>query len=79
MKPDEAMLVEVYHGSTMNAEMVKTFLEEHGIMATIRNKFMGTIAPWQVTPGGHEPAKVEVLENQKEEALKIIAEFNAAE
>jgi hypothetical protein len=75
MKPEEAVLVEVYQGSSVNAEMIVAFLEENGIMAAIRNKLMGSIAPWNVTPGGHEPAKVEVLETQKEEALILITEF----
>lgn len=37
---------------------------------------MGTIAPWQVSPGGFEPVEVEILVKDKEKALKLIYEFN---
>jgi hypothetical protein len=79
MKPHESALVEVFSGNPTEAEMIKELLEENGIMATIRNQFMGTIAPWQVSPGGHEPSKVEVLETDKERALVMIQEFSDAD
>jgi hypothetical protein len=75
MKTDESTFVTVFSGSSMDAEIIKQYLESNGVMATIRNQFMGTIAPWQVSGGGTSPADVEVLEHDRQAALALINGF----
>jgi hypothetical protein len=75
MKTDESTFVTVFSGSSMDAEMMKQYLESNGVMATIRNQYMGTIAPWYVSGGGANPVDVEVLEHDKEAALALLSGF----
>ncbi|MFT3740275.1 MAG: DUF2007 domain-containing protein [Breznakibacter sp.] len=72
---DSERLVVVFSGNPMEAEMFKSLLDEHGIGASLRNLAMGTLAPWYVSPGGHSPVDVEVLESDKEAALELLALF----
>lgn len=69
-------LVVVFRGNPVDSEIVKEILADNDIMAHLKNQLMGSIAPWQVSPGGFEPVEVEVLEEYKEKALKLVEEFN---
>ena len=46
-------------------------------MANLKNHLMGTIAPWQVSAGGVDPIEVEILAKDKEQAMKLIDEYNS--
>lgn len=72
---NEDILVVIFSGNAMEAEMVKNLLEEHGIQSCIRNQNMGTIAPWYISAGGHSPVDVEVLESDKDAAMELIGFF----
>jgi len=72
----DSELIVVFKGSPIDSEIIKGFLNDNGIMANLRNQLMGTIAPWQVSPGGFEPVEVEILVKDKEKALRLIDEFN---
>ncbi len=74
----DSELIVVFQGKPMDAEIIKDMLNDHGIMAHLKNQFMGSIAPWQVSPGGFQPVEVEILSENKEEALKLIEEFYKA-
>jgi hypothetical protein len=69
-------LIVVFRGNPLDSEIVKEILADNGIMAHLKNQLMGSIAPWQVSPGGFEPVEVEVLEEDKEKALELVEEFN---
>ena len=69
-------LIIIFEGKPMNADLIKQVLNDNGIDACLKDQLMGTIAPWQVSAGGFEPVKVEILEEDKEKALKLIDEFN---
>lgn len=73
----DSQLTVIFKGNPVEAEMIKNMLVEHGIRAILKNQLMGSIAPWHVSPGGFDPVEVEILANNKEEALKLIEEFNA--
>ncbi|QGY46828.1 DUF2007 domain-containing protein [Maribellus comscasis] len=75
-KQADSDLIVVFRGNPVDAEMVKEILVDNGIMANLKNQLMGSIAPWQVSPGGFEPVEVEILESDKESALDLINEFN---
>lgn len=69
-------LIVVFKGSAVDSEIVKEILDDHGIMAGLKNHLMGTIAPWHVSSGGFDPVEVEILAKDKEKALELIDEFN---
>lgn len=69
-------LVVVFRGNPVDSEIIQELLTENGIMATMKNQLMGSIAPWQVSAGGFKPVEVEVLKNDREKALELINEFN---
>ncbi len=72
----ESKLIVIYKGNPMDSELVTEMLNDNGIKASLKNQYMGAIAPWHVTPGGFEPVEVEILEEDKEKALALIDEFN---
>lgn len=69
-------LIVVFKGNPVDSEIVNEILNDNGIVATLKNQLMGTIAPWHVSPGGFEPVEVQILEKDKEKALSLIEEFN---
>ena len=68
-------IIVIYEGNPIDSEIVKDILIENGINANLKNQLMGNIAPWQVSPGGFEPVKVEVLLKDKDKALELIEVF----
>ncbi len=72
----DSKLIVVHKGNPMDSELIKEVLNDHGIIANLKNQLMGTIAPWQVSAGGFEPVEVEVLLKDKDKALELVAEFN---
>ncbi len=77
-KQTNSELIVVYRGNPMDSEIIKEILNDNGIMANLKNQFMGSIAPWQVSPGGFEPVEVEILKKDMEKALDLINEFNSS-
>ncbi len=72
----DSKVIVVFKGSPMDSEIIKDILNDNGIIATLNNQLMGTIAPWQVSNGGFEPVEVEILEKDKDKALLLIEQFN---
>ncbi|MDX5586465.1 MAG: DUF2007 domain-containing protein [Aureibaculum sp.] len=68
-------LIVIFEGNSIDSEVIKEILIENGINANLKNQLMGTIAPWQVSAGGFEPVKVEILSKDKDQALELIEEF----
>jgi hypothetical protein len=56
----EDNLVEIFAGSSMEAEIVRNLLEDSDIEAFLKNEIMGTLAPWHTSPGGAGSVKVVV-------------------
>ena len=76
---DDSKLITVYTGNLVDAEMIKNRLIEAGISASMKNQLMSSIAPWQISAGGFEPAGVMVFQEDKEKALMLIEEFKGSE
>ena len=68
-------LKNVYTGSVLEANFIKSLLEESGIGAMVRNTlYESFVAGW--ASGGHEDSGlVYVTESHEEEAKKIIEEY----
>jgi hypothetical protein len=72
---NENDLVEVYSTSSLEAKMVKSFLEDSEIKAFLKDEIMGTLAPWHTSPGGAGAVKVIVRRKDYEKAKQIIGEY----
>ena len=65
-------LVVVFAGNPVDANMAKNALEAARIESMIKDELMGTIAPFQTSPGGAGAAKVLVREEDAERARSIL-------
>jgi len=67
--------VVVFAGTIMQAEMLKSLLEDTEIEAFLKDENMGTIAPWYASSGGIASVKVVVSKDNYEKAMLVVAEF----
>jgi hypothetical protein len=67
--------VVVFAGTTWQAGMVKSLLEDAGISAFIKDEIMGTLKPWWTAPGGAGAVSVYVSVKDFEEARAIVAGY----
>lgn len=74
-KAKENEIVEIFSGSIMDAEIVKSILEDSEIKAFLKDEFAGTLAPWQVSSGGVGSVKVVISNLDYDKAKPIIEEY----
>ena len=67
--------VEVFAGSSMQANLIKSLLENAEIEAFLKDEFTGVIAPWHNTPGGVGAVRVFVSSIDRERARLVVDEF----
>ena len=67
--------VEVFAGTPWQAGMVKSLLEDAGIVAFIKDEIMGTYNPWWTAPGGAGAVSVFISFRDYEEARAIVAGY----
>ena len=70
--------IQVFAGEFWQASLVKQLLEDNNIPAFMENEHMGSIAPWRIEPGGFNPFKVIISNEQYDLAVKLIEEFDSA-
>jgi len=76
MKTDkDYKLVEVFDGTALDAEMVKSLLENAEIKVFIKDEIMGTMYPWHTAPGGAGSVTVFVSNTDFNEAKHIVNEY----
>ena len=76
MKTDETPYpVEVFAGTAVQANLIKSLLENAEIEAFLKDEFTGVIAPWHSTPGGVGAVKVFVSSVDQEKAKIVVDEF----
>ncbi|MDE5421366.1 DUF2007 domain-containing protein [Ancylomarina sp. DW003] len=68
-------LIEIYRGNPVDSEIITDILNDNGIIASMNNQMMGSIAPWQVAAGGLDPVSVEIFARDKDKALELIHAF----
>jgi hypothetical protein len=71
----DVKLVEIYAGTTWQAGMVKSLLENAEIEAFLADEIIGTLNPWWTAPGGAGPVKVFISSLDIENAMVIVREF----
>jgi hypothetical protein len=67
--------VEVFAGTYMQAEMVKSLLENAGIDVFLNDEINGTLIPWVVSPGGVNPVRVIVSNNDYVRAKSVVDKY----
>ncbi|NEU08365.1 DUF2007 domain-containing protein [Flavihumibacter sp. R14] len=70
--------VEIFSGTSWEAEMVKSLLENEGITGYLINE-AGTVFPFDITEGGTGAVKVMVAEADSKHALSVVAKYRANE
>jgi hypothetical protein len=74
-KKNEPVPVEVFAGMQWEAALVKSLLDNAEIFCFLKDEIRGTMAPWQVAPGGINAVKVMVSSNDEEIARQVVADF----
>jgi hypothetical protein len=72
---DHESLKNVFTGSVLEADYVKSLLEESGIGAMVRNTMGESLVAGWVSGGPDDAGLVYVIENHEQEAKKIIEEY----
>ncbi len=72
---DETRAVEVFSGSIYEAEILKSILADNKIDSYLQDEYMGTMAPWNVAPGGVGSVKVVVSSDDLERAQPIVDDY----
>jgi hypothetical protein len=67
--------VEVFAGSAVQANLIKSLLEDAEVSAYLKDEFTGVLAPWHSSPGGVGAVKVFVSSVDFEKAKMVVAEF----
>ena len=76
MKKDNKIVpVEVFFGTILEAEMVKSLLENAKIETFLKDENTGTLAPWYTASGGMGAVKVVVSSLDFEKAKIIVEEY----
>ncbi len=72
---DHESLKNVFTGSVLEADYVKSLLEESGIGAMVRNTMGESLVAGWVSGGPDDAGLVYVIESHEQEAKKIIEEY----
>jgi hypothetical protein len=67
--------VEVFTGTLIEAEMVKSLLENAEIETFLKDENVGYMAPWNVASGGLGAVKVVVSSADQDNAKEVVAEY----
>jgi hypothetical protein len=71
----EIVPVEVFSGKIIQAEMVKSLLENAEVEVFLVDEINGTLAPWVTSPGGAGAVKVMVSSADYDKSKLIIEEY----
>jgi hypothetical protein len=75
MTKDNFELKEIFSGHIGEASMVKSLIEDAEIRVWLKDEFVGTLAPWNISAGGAGAVKVVVAETDYDEAKAIVDIF----
>ncbi|MFZ4413277.1 MAG: putative signal transducing protein [Bacteroidales bacterium] len=67
--------IEIYSGSPWQVGMVKTLLEDAGIMVYMQDVIMGTLNPWWTAGGGAGAIRLFISDNDYDTAIGIVEEY----
>ncbi len=67
--------IEIFAGPIMEAQLVKSLLENAEIETYLQNEYTGTLVPWQASGGGASPVKVIISSEDLEKAMEVMADY----
>ena len=67
--------VEIFAGTTWQAGMVKSLLEDAEIEAFLIDEIVGTLSPWYTAPGGAGSVKVVVSKLDYDKAKSVVEDY----
>ncbi len=73
----ESYPVEVFAGSAMQANLIKSLLEDAEVMAYLKDEFTGVLTPWHSSPGGVGAVRVYVSSIDYDKAKMVVDEFKS--
>lgn len=68
-------LVQVFAGTSVEAEMVKSILLDSGIEVFIKDEHMGTMFPFHTAPGAAGSVKLVVPNKSYEMAMELVKQY----
>lgn len=74
MKSDQ--FKKVFEGSAVEANFIKTLLEENGIPVIIKEDMMSQVFPLYVASGELKPVKIYIDRKDDEKARKLISAYS---
>jgi hypothetical protein len=74
-KKDDIRSTIVFAGTSLEAAMVKSLLENAEIQAFLKDEIYGTLEPWVVAPGGAGAVKVIISSADAERAKQVVDEY----
>ena len=78
MKADKDIYpAEVFAGTVLQANLVKSLLENAEIEAYLKDEFTGVLYPWHTTAGGVGAVKVFVSSADHEKARIVVDEYES--
>lgn len=72
---NQTELIEIFSGSAIEAEIVKSILKDSEIESFLKDEYMGTIAPWHTAPGGVGSVKIIVSKLDYPQAKTIVEKY----
>lgn len=72
---NEIIPIEVFAGTSWEADMLKTILSDNEIESFIKDELTGRIMPFYAAAGGNGAVKVMVPSIHLERATKLVEEF----
>lgn len=67
--------IEIFSGTMFEVGMLRSMLSDAGIESYPVDDAIGTLMPWVSSPGGLNPLKVEVAEEDYERAMQVVNDF----
>jgi hypothetical protein len=71
----DGRLIEVFSGTAWEAGVVKSLLENAEIQVYVKDEIRGTLAPWNVAPGGLGAVKLIVADIDYERSVQVVSDF----
>jgi hypothetical protein len=68
--------VEIFAGTSWEAEMVKSLLENEGITGFLLNE-AGTVFPFEITENGTAAVKIMVAATDSEAGMRVVEDYKA--
>ncbi len=72
---NDPKLIEIFAGTTWQAGMVKSLLEDAGIKAFMKDEIIGTLNPWWTAPGGAGSVSVFISSLDFDKAKPIVDDY----